>query len=86
MYWKLIDDNSREIICRPTIWSAIEPGITNLQVDHVEPIPEEKTNDTDDDIINDILRAADFGSPILCIIDHTVSIPESVESKTWQEN
>ena len=37
MCWKLVDDNSGEIIGRSTIPSAIEPGTTNLLVNPLEP-------------------------------------------------
>ena len=37
--WKLVDDNSGEIICRSIICSAIEPVTANLLVDLLEPLP-----------------------------------------------
>ena len=40
MCWKLVDDNSGEIINRSTIRSAIEPGAANLQVDPIKLIPD----------------------------------------------
>ena len=40
MCWKLVDDNSGEIINRSTIRSAIEPGASNLRVDPIEPHPD----------------------------------------------
>ena len=40
MCWKLVDDDSGEIICRSTIHSAIEPGSANLQVDPINSLPD----------------------------------------------
>ena len=36
MCWKLVDDNSGEIIYKSTTRSAIEPGTVNLQVGPLE--------------------------------------------------
>ena len=43
--WKLVNDNTREIICRSTIQLAIKTGATNLETDSLEPKP----NPTEDE-------------------------------------
>ena len=83
--WKLVDDNSGEIICRSTIRSTIEPGSANLQVDPLEPIP--KPVDDAPDILGDFMSLADFKIPL----SHTTLpgpvdlIPASTKSQVWQE-
>ena len=48
--WKLVDDNSRERVCRSTIRSATEPGAANLQVDRFKPLPKPIDDAPIDDI------------------------------------
>ena len=88
MCWKLVDDNSGEIINRSTIRSAIEPGAANLQVDPIEPIPEPTTPPTEaptnDTLLNDFMSLADFATPISTSIP-IESIPDSTKSKLWQD-
>ena len=79
-----------ERIYRSTIWIAIEPGTVNLQVDPIKPQPiltekEEERKDTNDGILNDILSAADFGTPYSCMANPSESISGSDKLKTWQD-
>ena len=54
MCWKLVDDNSGEIICRSTIRSAIEPCTANLQVDPLEPLPKPVEDVATANILDDL--------------------------------
>ena len=51
MCWKLVNDNSGEIINWLTIRSVIDPGSANLQVDPLEPLP--NPVDDDKDVLDD---------------------------------
>ena len=77
MCYKLVDDESGKIINRSVIRSATEPGTANLRVDPIEPIPPDP-----DDVLDEMMSAADFG---LSQVDPVDSIPASTKSKTWQE-
>ena len=87
MCWKLVDDNSGEIICRSTIRSIIELGAANLQVDPLEPIPKPVDNAPTNDILDNFMSLADFETPLY----HTTmpgpvdSIPASTKSQVCQE-
>ena len=87
MYWKLVDDNSGEIICRSTIRSTIEPGTANLQVDPLEPLPDPIDDTKHDDLLDDLMSLANFNAPL----SHTTKtspvdyIPASKISQTWQD-
>ena len=65
MCWKLVDDNSGEIINRSTIRSAIEPGSANLQVDPLEPIP--KPVDDVTDVLDDFMSLAILEHPFFIL-------------------
>ena len=80
MYWKLVDDNSGEIICWSTIRSAIEPGTANLQVDPLEPLQVPV-----DDILDDFMSLADFSTPLSSTANPVESIPHSTKSRVWQD-
>ena len=88
MCWKLVDDNSGEIICRSTIRLAIEPGTANLQVDPIGPIPYpiadpiENTNTST--ILDDFMQLANFETS-LSPSSPIDTIPESTKSKLWQD-
>ena len=84
--WKLVGDVSREIIYRSIIYSAIEAGTNNPQVD---PLELKQTNlveliDTDE-ILDNFMSLANFDTPLL----HTTklspvdSMPVSTKSQTW---
>ena len=77
MCYKLVDDESGKIINRSVIRSATEPGTANLRVDPIEPLPPDP-----DDVLDEMMSAADFG---LSNVDPVDSIPASTKSKTWQE-
>ena len=47
MCWKLVDNNSGDVINQSNIRSAIEPGSANLQVDPLELLPNTVDDDTD---------------------------------------
>ena len=85
MCWKLVDDNSGEIINRLTIRSAIEPGSVNLQGDPLEPI--HKPIDDATDVLDDFMSLVDFETPL----SHTTlpspveSLPASTKSQVWPE-
>ena len=71
MCWKLVDDNSGEIINWSIIRSAIEPGTANLQVDPLEPLPDPvkaaapvESSPTTDTILDDFMSLADFTTPL----------------------
>ena len=93
MCWKLVDDNSGEIICRSTIRSVIEPSTANLQIDPLEPLNtsvqslEQIEDNPNASILDDFLSLADFEIPI----SHTTksgpvdSIPASTKSQAWQD-
>ena len=61
MCWKLVGDNSGEIINCSTICSAIEPGSANLQVDPSELIA--KPIDDTIYVLDDFMSLADFDTP-----------------------
>ena len=79
MCYKLVDDETGKIINRSVIRSATEPGTTNLRVDPIEPLPPDP-----DDILDEMMSTADFGTPLLSV-DPVDSIPASTKSRTWQE-
>ena len=88
MCWKLVDDNSGEIINRSIIRSAIEPGAANLQVDPLELIPSPiastdsiTPSPTTNTIMYDFMQLADFTTPLSPAPGRTDSIPDSSKSK-----
>ena len=85
MCWKLVDDNSGEIINRSTIRSAIESGSANLQVDPLEHIP--KPIDDTTGVLDDFMSLADFDTPFSHVTSPSPidSIPASTKSQVWQE-
>ena len=83
-----MDDESGEIICWSVIQSATEPGTANLQVDPIESLPPDAMHSTEPDaMLDDLMTAADFDTPILDVNkkDSVDLIPASTKSKTWQE-
>ena len=76
--WKLVDDNSGELICRPTIRSAIEPGSANLQVDQVEPLPDPIDQTDSSEILDNFMGLANFETP-LSTSSPVDSIPDSTK-------
>ena len=61
MCYKLVDDNSRKIICRSVIRSATKLGSENLQVDPIKPLSKDAIIDTEEDAILDgFMSFADF--------------------------
>ena len=77
MCYKLVDDESRKVICRSVIRSATEPGTANLRVDPIEPLPPYP-----DDILDEMMSASDFETP-LSSVDPVDLIPANTKSKTW---
>ena len=86
MCWKLVDNNSEEIICRSTIRSAIESGTANLQIDPLETFNPIEDN-LSANILDNFMSLADFDTPL----SHTTmpglvdSIPTITKSKVWQD-
>ena len=85
MCWKLVNDNSGEIINLLTIRSAIEPGSANLQVDPLKPLPAPVVDTNIDDILDDFISVADFEMPLSSVQGPVNSIPDSTKSRVWQE-
>ena len=85
MCWKLVNDVSREIICRSTICSAIKPGTANLQVDPIEPKPV-ATSMHDDKMLDEFMSLVDFFTPFSRTSEKEPddSISVSTKSKTWE--
>ena len=77
MCYKLVDDETGAIINWSVIQSATEPGTANLRVDPIEPLPPDP-----DDVLDEVMSAADFG---LSSVDPVDLILSSTKSKTWQE-
>ena len=77
MCYKLVDDETGAIINLFVIRSATESGTANLCVDPIEPLPPDP-----DDVLDEMMSAADFG---LSNVDPVDSIPSSTKSKTWQK-
>ena len=46
---------------------------------------QEKVNNDDNNIMTDLMSVADFGTPILQMIDPSVSIPDSNKSETLDD-
>ena len=86
MCFKIVDNDSGEIIRRSTIRSTNKPSTANLQVDPLEPPPSVDDND-DDDVLDDFISLADFATPFhpKNQSDPVNYIPESTKSKTWQD-
>ena len=85
MCWKLVDDNSGEIVCRSAIRSAIELGAANFQIDHMELLP--NPIDGNDGLIDNFISLANFKTPLshTTLPDPVGSIPASTKSQVWQE-
>ena len=60
MCFKIVDDDSGEIIQRSTIRSANKPGTANLQVDPLEPPPVVTDKQ---DVLDDFMPVANFATP-----------------------
>ena len=86
MCWKLVDDVSGVIICRSTIYSAIEPGTANLQVDPIEPRPD-ANSDHEDELFDAFTSLSDFDTLFLPMSEKGLvdPIPASTKSKTRQD-
>ena len=84
MCWKLVDDNSGEIICISTIQSVIEPGTANLQVNLLKPLSNEK-QENNEVTLDEFMLLADFDMLYSHMIekDHVASVHVSIKSKTW---
>ena len=66
--------------------SAIEPGTTNLQVNPLEPRPEENfVSNQSNRLLNEYMSYVDFDTPFSRVEDKdpVASIPSSTKSKTW---
>ena len=61
MCFKIVDDDSGEIIRQSTIRSANKPGTVNLQVDPLKPSPLVVTDKHD--VLDDFMSVADFSTP-----------------------
>ena len=80
MCWKLADNVSREIIYRSTIYSAIESGTTNLQVNPVEPIPVSTVLDHDYNLLDKLMSLPDFDTAFLH--DKEKGLVDSISART----
>ena len=77
--FKIVDDDSREIIRQSTIRSANKPDTANLQVDPLEPPPSVIIDNTD--VLEDFISLADFAAPFNTKkqSDPVDSIPDSTK-------
>ena len=79
--WKLVEDNSGEIINQSTIRSTIESGAAKLQVHPLETLP--KPADDATDILNDFMSEMSLSHTAL--LGPVNSVPASTKSQVWQE-
>ena len=81
MCYKLVDNETGKIINRSVIVLLLNLTlpISVLILDPIESLPADP-----DDILDEMMSTADFGTP-LSSIDPIDSIPASIKSRTWQE-
>ena len=88
MCYKLVDDESGNIVCRSVIRSATEPGTANFRIDPIKPLPPDAIHNTEPNaMLDELMTMADLKTSLSHLNEQNPvdSIPASTKSKTWQE-
>ena len=88
MCYKLVDNDSWKILCRPVIFSATKPGTTNQPVNPIELLLNYAILDVEEDTMFDkFMFLVDLETPFSNENEKgpVNSIPVCTRSKTWQD-
>ena len=79
--YKLVDEESGKIICRSFIRVATKPGLSNLCVDPIEPLP------PTDAALDKMMETADFKTPVSSDSKEVpaFSLPSTTDTMNWRE-